>query len=221
MRVSSVKRLGQVPFPSFTGERVYMQHFTKTGGLPSNLARWQDTVDAMLGDIECAGPIYLMIDQAFVAAGVPNRRPGLHVDGRWCATAGAHRHSMDEQHYSTEDELASPQGIILASSHLGCRAFTGEYSGSPKDDGDCSHITTYGLDVVDLEPGYAWVGDSMRMLHESIPLSMAVSRTVVRLNVSGWDEDLLRAGEVFDRRTLPRCSTVEHLAFEDAIKSAT
>jgi len=157
-----------------------MQGFTKAGGLPSNLARWQDTVDAMLSNVECAGPIYLMIDQSVVPAGITHRRPGLHVDGRWCAAAGKHRHS-------TEDDPDVPEGIILASSHLGCRAFTGEYSDSPKVDGDCSHITTCGMHFVDLEPGYAWAGDSMQMLHESIPLSAAVSRTVVRLNVSGWN----------------------------------
>ena len=40
MRVSSVKRLGTVPFPSFTVGRVYMQRFAKAcGDRPSGRAR--------------------------------------------------------------------------------------------------------------------------------------------------------------------------------------
>lgn len=60
MRLSKVQRLGRVPFPAFTGERVYMQCFTKAVGLPSNLARWRATVDAMLIGVDCEGPINMI-----------------------------------------------------------------------------------------------------------------------------------------------------------------
>jgi hypothetical protein len=175
-----------------------MQCFTKAVGLPSNLARWRATVDAMLIGVDCEGPINMMVDQAIVPAGATHRRGGLHVDGRWCDATGLHRHSMD-------DDPPIPEGVVLAGSHLGCRAFTGQYNTPPKVDGDCSHISTSALDVVDLEPGYAWAGDSLRMLHESIPCPSSVSRTVVRLNVTGWGlEDLNRsfASRRSDRRSI-------------------
>ena len=55
-----------VTFPEFTGERVYMQKFFKRTGLPSNLSRWQVTVDKMLQGVETDNAIYIMIDQGIV-----------------------------------------------------------------------------------------------------------------------------------------------------------
>lgn len=81
--ISKVAQGSVVPFPSFTEERVYMREFTQRDGLPADLARWQPTVDAMLGSVKTDLPMFLMVDQAFVRAGVAHRRPGLHVDMHW------------------------------------------------------------------------------------------------------------------------------------------
>lgn len=87
---SSVQCRGKVTFPEFTGERIYMQEFTKAGGLPTVLKRWQPTVDAMLDGVDTDGPIFLMVDQAPVKAATTHRRPGVHVDGHWEPTIYAH-----------------------------------------------------------------------------------------------------------------------------------
>lgn len=72
-----------VTFPEFLAERIYMREFTKKGGLPQDIKRWQRTVDAMLDGIDAPGPIYLMVDQKEVPAGYTHRRGGVHIDGYW------------------------------------------------------------------------------------------------------------------------------------------
>lgn len=94
---SIIQKRGQVQFPEFSAERIYMLPFFQNEGLPSEFNHWQSTVDSMLMGIETEEPIYLMVDQAFVKGGNAHRRPGMHVDGYWGGTAhrgqghGGHR----------------------------------------------------------------------------------------------------------------------------------
>lgn len=83
MLQSVMQKVGPVDFPAFTAERIYMREFRLETGLPEDLKRWQPTVDQMLVGVDTDGPIYLMVDQKFVAATTTHRRPGLHVDGYW------------------------------------------------------------------------------------------------------------------------------------------
>lgn len=208
---SKVSIRGRVTFPAFTGERVYMRSFTQRDGLPFDLARWQPTVDAMLDGIDASGPIYLMIDQAPVKAAVTHRRPGVHIDGYWHPTIQAHGEQQPYQREGHRWVPVPPKGphiiasgkwdtpspgwktigsakesIVLASDVVGCRAFVGKYDGEFGDGGDCSHIDTDHMDAVTFEPGRAYAGHAMRMLHESMPVTRDCLRTVVRLNVPGW-----------------------------------
>lgn len=73
----------RVPFPAFLGERIYMHEFHKGVPLPGHMARWQDTVNAMLTDVDTDNKIFLMVDQGIVQAGSSHRRPGKHIDGYW------------------------------------------------------------------------------------------------------------------------------------------
>lgn len=196
---STITKLGAVPFPAFTAERVYMRPFFKRNGLPPNLARWQPTVDAMLAGIETDGPIYLMVDQKNIVAGNSHRRPGIHVDMYWHPAISAHRGEppghrpspapapTPERHSPRPTHMRSTgaESIILASDVLGCRGFIGDYEGEIGYGGDCSHLDLSGLQAVNLTPGYAWGGHAMHMLHESLHLARNCQRTVVRLNVPG------------------------------------
>ncbi len=87
---SIIQPRGEVIFPQFKPERIYMREFTKQQGLPFDLARWQPTVDAMLQGIDTSGPIFIMVDAAPVIVGVAHRRPGLHIDGYWSPALKAH-----------------------------------------------------------------------------------------------------------------------------------
>jgi hypothetical protein len=52
---SIVQERGRVVFPEHAGERVYMREIFKRKGLPPDLRRWQQTVDAMLEGVETDG----------------------------------------------------------------------------------------------------------------------------------------------------------------------
>lgn len=177
---------GRVPFPPFTGERVYMREFTQADGLPPELSRWQETVDAMLEGIDAPGSIFLMIDQSPVRALTTQRRPGLHVDGSWNPAIYAHGHGDGDEpvrdrgpcHPHTREEI-----LLLASDALGSAGYVGAFDGRPGSGGDCSHIETDSLVKVDMEPGRVWAGPTLSMLHEALPVSRDCLRTVVRLNV--------------------------------------
>ena len=184
LKTSALSRGARVPFPSFTGERIYMRKFNQDSGLPQDLRRWQDTVDAMLQGVHAPGPIYLMVDQAAVKAGQLHRRGGLHVDGHWKAESGRHHHVHLPR--PRGPAMQTFEGLILASDILGCAAYVGPYFGDPAEDGDCSHIDTSMLHRVDLDPGYTWRGHASQMLHEAIPQRREGLRTLVRLNVPGW-----------------------------------
>ncbi len=195
---SQVKQGGKVSFPEFTGERIYMRAFTKAGGLPSDLKRWQDTVDQMLDGVDALGPIYLMVDQAPVRTGLTQRRPGVHVDGYWdpglqChpQDQGGHAH-VPSRHKPTPSHrtrhtfgLPTDESLILAANVLGCVGYVGGVYGTPGQGGDCSAIDVSDMERVEFAPGTAWRGHTARMLHESIPVSKYCLRTVVRLNAPG------------------------------------
>ena len=210
---SIIETRGNVAFPSFEGERVYMRPFLKAAGLPEDLARWQPTVDAMLEGIDTDQPVYIMIDQSLVRAGSTQRRPGLHIDGYWdpgvtaygSHIAMAHRsrpshrgtpyrepiHRSRQPHHACGDaswqsaDFSAPEGIILASNVSAARGFVGSYEGAIGDMGDCAHIDISNLDVLPMQSGCVYAGN-VNCLHESLPVAATCERTLVRLNVPGW-----------------------------------
>lgn len=214
MRTSYVQERGEVEFPEFTGERIYMREFKQAAGLPSDLARWQPTVDQMLYGIKTKYPIYLMVDQSIVEAGQSQRRPGVHIDGIWFAKEkmhGEHRTTRPGRHRDPEREPNQPelpdqpeidpdtgdddqipgrkpwrQGLLLASSVFGAMAYNGDYKAMPNRDGSFNNLDMDKLIAAPMWAGTVYAGDSLKMLHESIALSRRCQRTVVRLNVVGW-----------------------------------
>lgn len=56
MHIGTAQKGTRVLFPSFSGERIYMREFSQVAGVPADLRRWQDTVDAMLDGIRVDGP---------------------------------------------------------------------------------------------------------------------------------------------------------------------
>lgn len=197
MNHSIVQQCGPVAFPAFMAERVYMREFRKESGLPSDLVRWQSTIDAMLDGVDTDGPIYLMIDQKALRAGESHRRPGVHVDGYWHPAIGKHQgHRAVSAHGGgghgtgcagnwSNFDFSAPEGIILASDVQACRAYAGEFHGAPGEGGDYAHITLSGLDRIELASNTVYAGN-VSMLHETVPVNRDCVRTLVRLNVPGW-----------------------------------
>jgi hypothetical protein len=96
---SKLQELNPVPFPEFTGERVYMKPFDPSRPLPEDLSRWQPTIDAMMVEAPKDRICYLLLDQKVVRRGESQRRPGVHIDGYWSAEISAH--SGGGRHNST------------------------------------------------------------------------------------------------------------------------
>lgn len=69
---SIVQPRGNVQFPEFTRERVYMREFKKKEGLPFDLRRWQPTVDAMLHE---STPVVESCNRTLVRINVPGWTP--------------------------------------------------------------------------------------------------------------------------------------------------
>lgn len=183
---SIIQQRSAVSFPAFTGERVYMREFTKADGLPEDLRRWQPTVDAMLDGIDVAGPVYIMIDQKLVRAGQPQRRPGVHIDGYWNPAIQAHGGPEPGHSHFPRNDGWPVEAILLASNVQASRAFEGEYDCRIAAGGDCSHLDVSALRAVPLTANVCHAGN-VTMLHESLPVEQDALRTLVRLNVPGWE----------------------------------
>ena len=108
--------------------------------------------------------------------------------GRWKMTGGkhggGHRGSIDGDGW-TRCDFTAPEAIMLASSITAARAFSGEFSGSIGEGGDCSTIKPDGMRKVVLRCGMVYAGN-VAMLHESLPVTEDCYRTLIRLNVPGW-----------------------------------
>ena len=180
-----------ITFPTWLGEKIYMQEFKQSSGLPENLKqRWQDAVDAMLGNIKTDKSIFLMVDEGIVKVDNLHRRGGIHVDGYWHPNLGNHGGHGGPYHLPKRGSHGghrfvghSSEILCLASNVLASRAFSGEYEGEPKSGGDCSHIDVRNMDIIPIEPNRVYYGDTGALLHESIPVTSDCKRTVIRLNV--------------------------------------
>jgi hypothetical protein len=187
--VSVVEDVGSMPLPPFSGRRWMMMPFRLEdvcGTVPDSM--WHYTVSRLveLGGCE-SGVGYLTIDEAEVQPGETHRRPGLHVDGvgpdgrlgGWGGGGG----------YASS-------GMVVASSHTGCRAWGGIIDAWPGPNGDCEHMR--GLlrdeDAIDLRGGRAYRLNPSAV-HEAIPLQRVTHRQFVRLSLPSdapWYEGYTR-----------------------------
>lgn len=187
---SQAHRGTTVPFPAFTGERVYMLEFTKAQGLPHELRRWQPTVDAMLSDVR-ADPndlIYITLDQKTVQAGRTHRCPGAHVDGNWIAAIQAHGggggHIQAGGHKGGKwNAVGRSDVLMLASDFAGCESLEGLVHGHPNEKGGVDHLDLSGLRSVVMAPNVNWFGDALTWIHRPLLMPKPVDRTLVRLNI--------------------------------------
>lgn len=197
---SSVWMGNAVHFPDYYGERVYMQPFNPSKGLPKELHRWQETVDEMLdqfGSVKINRDVYLMIDQSPVFAGHIHRRPGPHIDGYWMPVANDHGHmspvythgnpghnspSRDDHRNPGRHKGAGKSELILMASNItGAKAYIGKYEGEFSE-GGAVEFDLSGMRQIEMCSDVSWIGD-VYTIHESIPHDVDGLRTLVRLNV--------------------------------------
>lgn len=194
-----------VTFPEWRGERHYMLPFTLAKGLPAEVSRYEQTVQQMMLAVAVSPDqvCYLMVDEAEISPDKFHRRPGLHVDGYWHAGlqchgggGGSHGPKPNPGHRPSPPTHAptppghSPAGncsevLLLASNYGSARALLGTYQRNFLDDwrgGNCSEIPQSGLTEIRLEGGRVYNMDVFS-LHESLPVTQHVRRSLVRINI--------------------------------------
>ena len=84
------------------------------------------------------------------------------------------------RHYEADGISAQRMSVITAASAPGCGAYTGEFTGQPKDDGDLEHIRRQlGTGTpLPANRGFLLSPDSV---HESMPLNKDTQRIFLRL----------------------------------------
>lgn len=78
------------------------------------------------------------------------------------------------------------EAIILASDIQACRGWNGLYDHTDMPNGDCSHVNVQELQEMMFRKNTVYVGN-VTMLHESLPVEFDTLRTVIRLNVPGYN----------------------------------
>jgi hypothetical protein len=82
---SKSKELGEISFPEFKGDKIYMLEFDlENPVLPEKYKRWESVVVDMIKNSPVkTGKAYLTVDEDDVTAGRSHRRGGVHVDGNY------------------------------------------------------------------------------------------------------------------------------------------
>lgn len=173
----------------YAGRQLYMHSFdARRPTMPAGFEDYMHPVLKLLNAAAFAGvftdgTVHMTVDEKIVAAGMSQRRPGPHVDGRFSREAmrWGHDGPGPQWLHNCNDITGAPVGrmpIIVAASVPGCRAWEGVFDATPADDGDLSHLSL-GEGVV-LPAGVAyWL--SPDCVHESMRFDRDTPRTFLRL----------------------------------------
>lgn len=126
-----------------------------------------------------SGIAHMTVDEKMVTAGMSQRRPKPHVDG--CFMPSRNRWGGGGwNHYCNDIGIGGYKrmSVIVASSFPGCRAWNGDFSGAPKDDGDLSQLVLGKGEVLPAGIGYLLSPDC---IHESMIMDKDVKRTFLRI----------------------------------------
>ena len=188
---------GTIRLPKPIGTRVIMMPFFihDLSTIPVNLTKYLPTIVAMLklapNHIEAYKdtPAYLTIDERFVQAGTIQRNPGLHVDGMYQGTfAGPWSHTDPGSWGSVGNGM-----LIVSNVSQSVAVYTGDFSGSPINDGDCEHLRgqLVGKKMILPKAGEVIWADGLNV-HESLPMIASGVRQFIRISMPNdgvWFED--------------------------------
>lgn len=178
---SSFEPLVAVDLP-YAGRQRYMHGFDVAN--PAMGTGYEDYLEPVKALLAAAGVVagkaWMTVDEKIVKAGMSQRRPGPHVDGkfnikavRWGGGGGGWNHSCN-----LVPTVRTP--VIVAASVAGCRAWEGQFYAEPREDGDLSHIADQLGDgvVIPAGVGYLLSGDCV---HESMVFERDTQRTFLRI----------------------------------------
>lgn len=194
---SQIAAVSKIALPAFIGAQVYMRkHVIGEPVVLEDAPGFAPVVERMLSGVELpvGSEVFITVDQKQLQAGKTHRRGGAHVDGNYIfdwgggSGGGGWLTGVNGRVLSPENhrlQYCNPDGgMLIVSDHQACRAWTGEFQGEPNQGGDCSHLTQ---DLTDnpsflLEPNRVYLANST-CVHESLPLTEDVARTLVRITL--------------------------------------
>jgi hypothetical protein len=179
---SSFRELGPVVLPQGGSRQFYMHGFDAAN--PQMPEGYDDYLDPVLALLEAAGvhegKSWMTVDEKVVLAGMSQRRPGPHVDGKfnikavsWGGGGGGWNHSCN-----LIPTVRTP--VIVASTVSACRAWAGEFDAVPNESGGLEHIEDQlgeGV-ILPAHVGYLLSGDC---IHESMRVERDTQRTFLRI----------------------------------------
>lgn len=189
---SKVKVVGEIKFPSFNNEHVYMAKNLvgrKLQGVPK---QYENIIQNMLdaAKIPLHTGFYVTIDEKSLKKGTKLRRGGIHIDGNYVFGWGGggwlngvpgrmlteHQHKIQYQ-----SELG---GILMVSNFQACEGFIGEVDGVAGQGGDCEHLRDKLKEMESfwLKENVVYLGNST-FIHEGHPVNKDVARQLIRLTL--------------------------------------
>lgn len=193
---SNYRPLCNVRLP-YAGRQRYMHSFDLAQ--PKMADGFEDYLEPVVELCRAAGATtgeaHMTVDEKWVEAGMSQRRPRPHVDGRYVRAMsswshkGGWTHPKPDKPGRREPEPEAPDdgprrsmrmAVIVAASVPGCRAWRGLFDGQPACDGDLSHIANQLGDGEVLPAGVGYLL-SPDCVHESMILDRAIERTFLRI----------------------------------------
>lgn len=139
---SEFKPLGAIVFPQYKGRQRYMHIcHSDVPYMPWGFEDYTPVLRQLVQDADIHHRyLHITVDEKIVAAGMSQRRPKPHVDGCFMPQNNIWGHDGWLHYCNQVGEPYKRMAVIVAATVPGCKAWVGEFKGSPKEDGDLSHI---------------------------------------------------------------------------------
>ncbi len=183
-----------IVFPEFRGDRLYMHpvDLAKPMDLPEQFSRFKESVEHMLAHSPVKeGIAWVTIDEKHIMPGKSHRRGGPHTDGNYLfgwGGGGGWLTGVDGRVLSEDKHIAQYAseggGMLIAASHQGCRGWNVRLEGIPLQGGNCENFLSQ-LETTEaflMEPNAIYWGNST-FVHESLPFSEELDRTLIRITL--------------------------------------
>jgi len=183
---SNYKSLCGVSLP-FKGRQKYMHSFDLANPVMAvGFEDYESIVQSLCVSAGATkGIAHMTVDEKVVKAGMSQRRPKPHVDGCFIVEANMWGHDggtgwLHNCNNIRTGEAIKRMAVIVAGSAQGCRAWRGKFLGTPKSDGDLTHIQNQLKDgeVLRENIGYLLSPDCV---HESMLMEKDTERTFLRI----------------------------------------
>ena len=176
---SSSRYIKAAVLPNFNSLQHYM---AKTNSnkvvLPNNIKHYEPIVQDLCSTLNYDGIIHVTVDEKLVKKGKTQRKPELHVDGRFSGMDWSHPYP-GWNHVC--NELPIPRMSVAVISNLArCKVYHGKFEATPSEQGDLSHIRHLVGDGK-LVPANEWHLLTPDCVHESLPFEVDAERIFVRV----------------------------------------